>query len=277
MPVIEINTRTGERAHKLDMYYHWQGQHNAPVIAWIPGVGQDHLAWGLQVAVFSKKFRCLMLDSRDSGRTSRATEPYRGADMAADLAGLLDALDVPKISVVGLSLGGVIAQEFAINYPERLEKLALISTFPGGDPWLASLAADWAMQYERLGVEEFQRIANLWLFTWRTYQNRPVFLETLVRRRVANPNGPDAAAFARQSNVSVHHNALERLPSITAPTLVLVGDEDIVTPPRLAHQLVEGIPNARLEIIPAAGHGGVAESPEPFNRHLMDFFQDLLE
>lgn len=276
MPVIEINTRTGERPHKLNMYYHWQGQHDAPVIAWIPGVGQDHLAWGLQVAVFAKKFRCLMLDSRDSGRTDRATEPYRGADMAADLAGLLDALQVPKINVVGLSLGGVVAQEFALNYPERLEKMALISTFPGGDPWLATLAGEWAKLYEKLGVAEFQRMVNLWLFTWRTYQNRPVFLETLVKRVSATHNGPGAAGFARQSHVSVQHNVLDRLPEITAPTLVLVGDEDIVTPPRVARQLAEGIPNARLEIIPGAGHGGVAETPEPFNRQLMQFFEDIL-
>jgi pimeloyl-ACP methyl ester carboxylesterase len=260
----------------LEMYYHWHGPEQAPPLVWLAGLGQDHLAWGLQGAVFSKKFRCLMLDSRDVGRSGRATEFYSGADMATDLAGLLDALHVPKISVVGLSLGGVIAQEFALHYPTRLDHLALISTFPGGDNRLASLAASWATMYSTMPVDDFMRAANPWLFTWRVFQQRPVFLDTLVRHRTANLHSPDAAAFARQSNVLVQQNALDRLTQITAPTLVLVGDEDIVTPPRLARQLAEGIPGARLEIIPEAGHGGVAEMPDPFNRLLMKFFEELL-
>jgi pimeloyl-ACP methyl ester carboxylesterase len=255
------------------MYYHWQGPEDAPQIVWLAGLGQDHLAFGLQVATFAKFFRCLLLDNRDVGRSGTVALDYSGADMANDLAGLLDALRVASINVVGLSLGGVVAQEFAIAYPERVQQLVLLSTFPGADLWMQALLATWSGLYASLAPAEFVRAVSPWVYNWRTYQQRPAFIETLAQRRSEVRYPQTAAAYARQIRVSFHHNALERLPLIQAPTLVLVGSEDLLTPPRYAQLMTEKIPDARLAIVPDTGHGGSVEQPSAFNRLMLDFFQ----
>lgn len=271
MAIITIKTRTGELPHNLDVYYHWQGPEDGLPVVWLAGLGQDHLAWGLQMAAFSKRFRCLLVDNRDVGRSGTVEMDYTSQDMANDLVGLLDALDIPTISVVGLSLGGLIAQEFALAYPKRLQKLVLLSTQPGGDPWLDAIVETWALLYATLSPAEFVKAVSPWLYTWRIYQQRPAFLQVLAQRRADNPRPQSVAAYQRQTQVSVSHNTLERLSLIQAPTLILVGAEDILTPPRYSQAMLERIPAARLEIIPNSGHGGSVETPTAFNQPLLDF------
>lgn len=273
MPVITIETRTGAVSHELSVYYHWQGPEDAPQILWLAGLGQDHLAWGLQMMAFSKKFRCLLMDNRDVGRSGTVEMDYTAQDMANDVAGLLDALNIESINIVGLSLGGLVAQEFAINYPERVQKLVLLSTFPASDAWLTSINESWATLYAQLSPIDYVKSVSPWLYTWRLYQNRPAFLQTLAQRRATNAHPQSVAAHTRQTKVGILHNAVDRLHLIESRTLVIVGAEDILTPPRFSEILAEKIPDAHLVLIPNSGHGGSVENPNEFNATMLQFLE----
>lgn len=273
MPVITVETRTGAVSHEMPLYYHWQGPADAPPVLWLAGLGQDHLAWGLQMMAFSKKFHCLLMDNRDVGRSGVVEMNYTAQDMANDVAGLLDALNIAAINIVGLSLGGLVAQEFAINYPERVQKLVLLSTFPASDAWLTGINESWATLYATLSPIDYVKAVSPWLYTWRLYQNRPAFLQTLAQRRATNAHPQSIAAHTRQTMVGIQHNALGRLHLIQAATLVVVGADDILTPPRFSQVLAEKIPNAQLSLIPNSGHGGSVENPAEFNQAMLQFLE----
>ena len=240
-------------------------------VIWLAGLGQDHVTWGMQAISFARHFRCILPDNRDVGQTERATQPYTARTMADDVAALMDALGIERAHIVGVSLGGVIAQEFALAHPERLNRLVLLATFATSDVWLRTITEGWMAMHAALPTEAYTRAVLPWIYTPRTFAERPDFIDLVVRQTVESRHPQDAQAHARQAVVSRAHDARARLPCITAPTLVLVGDTDILTPPRYAAELAALIPGAQLHILPGGGHGAIAEVPQAINAALLDF------
>jgi 3-oxoadipate enol-lactonase len=274
-----MNTNTTELARSgtvpangQELYYELHGE--GPSLVLVMGIGYDSSLWTLaQVPALSTQFQVILVDNRDAGRSSKARHPYRIADMADDLAGLLDALGIARTHLLGLSMGGMIAQEFALRHGARLDRLVLVGT--GAAP--ARSAVDpiqiwsWVKANDPTG-EVFGGQQFVSLFSTTFLRNREAVRDT-AELLASNPYPMSPDAYGRQADAYRQFDALDRLAAITAPTLVVVGEQDQVTPPWIAREVAEGIPGARFEVIRGAGSSHLApiECADEFNRLVSNF------
>ena len=212
----------------LEIAY-WTEGAGQPVV-WLQGLNADHTAWGTQVAAFRERYRCIAIDNRDVGQSGRASAPYTLAEMADDVRAVLDAEGAEDAHVVGLSMGGGIAQELALAAPEWVRSLTLASSFARPDARLVEILGAWRAIYPKLGPHDFARQAWPWLFTWRFFE-RPANLRNLQRYAEGTPRPQEPDAFVRQIDASLSHNTRERLVRVDLPTLVIAGAEDALVPP----------------------------------------------
>lgn len=254
----------------INLYYEVHG--DGPNLALIEGTGYDLWMWFNQIPAFSRRFRTLAYDNRGVGRSDKPPGPYSHAQNADDLAGLLDHLGWERTHVLGVSMGGFIAQEFALRYPERLDRLVLVATAFGG-PNMAPVPAEAIRAMTpnpMLSLEERFRRAMPVAFGDRAWpEHNAATFDRIIRWRLEYPQ-PAEAALA-QIVAGTTFNVEDRLGEIRAPTLVVTGERDGVVPPRNAELLAERIPGAVLDVIPGAGHLAFIEQPERFNADVIAF------
>jgi 3-oxoadipate enol-lactonase len=258
-----------------ELYYEVHGE--GPALVLVMGIGYDSSLWTLaQVPALSTQFRVVLVDNRDAGRSSKASRPYSIADMADDLAGLLDALGIARTHLLGLSMGGMIAQEFALRHADRLDRLVLAGT--GAAP--ARSAVDpiqiwsWVKANDATGkVFGGQQLASL--FSTAFLRNHEAVQDTTALM-ASNPYPMSPEEYGRQADAYLQFDALGRLGAVTAPTLVVVGEQDLLTPPWIAREVADAIPGARFEVIRGDGSSHVVpiERPEDFNRLVSDFLTE---
>ena len=234
---------------------------------------RDQVGTLAQVPVLSTQFQVILVDNRDAGRSSKPHQPYTIAEMADDLAGLLDALGIQRSHLLGLSMGGMIAQEFALRHRDRLDRLVLAGT--GAAP--ARSAVDpihiwnWVKANNVTG-EMFGGQQFVSLFSTAFLRNHQAVRDT-AELLANNPHPMSPEAYGRQAAAYLQFDALDRLAAITAPTLVIVGEQDLLTPPWIAREVAQGITGARFEVIPGDGssHLVAIERPDDFNRLVSTF------
>ena len=241
-------------------------------ILWIMGLGNDHRGWAYQIPAFRDTFRCITYDNRDSGQSQQAEHNYDVAELAGDAIGLLDALDVERAHVVGFSMGGAQAQELAIRHPERVRKLVLCNTYTSRDARGAEMFRGRVLLRERLSAEEYYRLTLPWAYAYQDYQ-RPGYIDGVIEALLNDPNPQPLDAFRRQVEATVSFDSEDRLGQITAPTLLLFGEDDITTPLRFARALDAGIADTTLHTVPGAGHGLPWSHPDEFNRVVGEFLE----
>lgn len=263
------------RANGQELFYEIHG--DGPPLVLVMGIGYDSSLWTLQqVPVLSTRFRVVILDNRDAGRSSRAIHPYTVADMADDVAGLLDALDIHRTHVLGLSMGSMIGMEFALRHADRLDRLVLAG--PAAAP--ARSAVDpifiwnWVKGNDHHG-QVFGAQQFTWLFSSSFLRNKQAVQETIALL-ASNPNPVGPEAYDRQAQAYLHFDALDQLGAINAPTLVIVGEQDLLTPPWVAREVANGIPGSRFELVTGDGSSHVMpiERPDDFNRLVMNFLAE---
>jgi pimeloyl-ACP methyl ester carboxylesterase len=254
----------------IRLYYEWHGRAAGVPVVLVMGLGGDASAWGYQFAALAPTRRCLALDNRGVGRSDAPDQPYTVRAMARDLIGLLDALEVPRAHLLGVSLGGAIAQEAALLAPERVSSLQLHATWAGPDPYLAAALEQLRTLRRDLDREGFVRALLPLIFTPRCHAARPRFIERVVQAALAAPHPQPLHGYLRQAEASLGHDARDRLGAIRCPTLVTVGADDVLTPPRFARELATLVPQARLEVLPG-GHGYFWEAPDAFNAACLGF------
>jgi 3-oxoadipate enol-lactonase len=247
---------------------HFEVHGAGPPLVLLMGIGFDSSLWTLaQVPALSQRFQVILVDNRDAGRSSRAEAPYTIADMADDTARVLDALGVERAHVLGLSMGGMIAQQLALRHGARLDHLIL--TGCGAAPARAAFdpirAWSWIKAHDPSG-ETFACEQLTWLFSTQFLRNRAGVKQTLAMLS-SNPHPIDAAAYGRQARAYLEYDALDRLQGIEAPTLVIVGEQDLLTPPHVCREVAAKIPGARFEQIagPGSSHAVPLERPDDFN------------
>jgi pimeloyl-ACP methyl ester carboxylesterase len=251
------------------MYYVEAGA-GSPVLL-IMGFGGDHTAWAFQMATLSARHRVIAFDNRGAGQTEAPDHPYTTRMMAGDALGLMDALEIARAHVIGVSMGGMIAQELALASPERVCSLHLGCTLARPDAYMLALNATWRDLRIGLGREATLRTLGLWLFAPTTYTEQPELVETVLLNALSNPYPQSLTGFLRQGEAIASHDAWDRLAAIRCPTLVSVAEEDILVPARFSREIAARIPGAELRTIPAAGHGYFMEQPAAFNALSLDF------
>jgi 3-oxoadipate enol-lactonase len=261
-------------ANGLRLYYEWHGREAGTPVVLVMGLGGDSTAWPYQLAALAPRYRVLVFDNRGAGRSDAPDEPYTTRIMAGDLLALLDALGVERCHLVGLSLGGAIAQEATLADPARVASLQLHATWAGPHPYFEALVHAVRQARRHFDAEGFYRALSVWLFAPATFAAQPELIETVIQRAIHHPYPPypvSLDAYLRQTDAVLAHDTRERLHEIRCPTLVGVGTQDLITPPLLAEELARAIPGSRLQTLPDLGHGALWEGPDAFNRLCLDF------
>jgi len=259
------------RVGDINIYYEDFGK-GEPLLL-IAGWGTDLSCWLPQIPEFSTKYRVIAFDNRGAGRTDAPDEPYSFRMMADDAVGLLDALGIGKAHILGMSMGGCIAQEIAIEHPERTRSLILAATTaaPGASPMLMNTLTAWtAAMKEGVSPKTMARMQLPYVVTSKFF-DQPEMVALFVDAMAANPCQPRAYACQRQTEASAAQDTRARLKRIAAPTLVLAGREDIMLPVRHSEQLAALIPGAKLVVLEGGAHGFSLEIADKFNRAVLEF------
>ena len=255
------------------IYYesHGEGQ---PLLM-IRGLGSNADHWYAQVPELAKHYRVITFDNRGIGRSVDAGEPFTVPDMAADAVGLMDHLGIERAHVLGLSMGGMIAQELVLGHPQRVKGLILVVTHCGGEHQVK--AADEVMaMIQRLAVDdsiEARTEAAAAFFAPETLSGRADVLQQYAEVSMKHPAG--TAILQRQMGALQDHDTYERLPRIAAPTLVLTGAGDVLIPPDNSKILADRIPGAECLVVEGGGHQILIEQPGACNRAILAFLQKV--
>ena len=251
----------------------WDRRGNGAPLLLIHGLGYARWGWEPVLPELAEQFDVILFDNRGIGESDAPPGPYTVAEMAADAVQVLDEAGVARAHVVGTSLGGMIAQELALAYPERVDRLVLACTTPGGQkahpmPQVTvALMAEAATLEPAVALRRFVENA----LAPATVAAHPEIVEQIMAHRLATAQQP--AAWAAQASAGATFDAYDRLGALAAPTLVQHGDEDVVVDPRNADLLVELLPDARLERVPG-GHLFFWEAPEQFVSSVSAFLED---
>lgn len=221
----------------------------APVLL-IQGLGYGRWGWQPVAELLARTFRVIAFDNRGYGASDKPAGPYTAAQMAEDAVAVLDAAGAERAHVVGASLGGAVAQELALRRPERVEKLVLVATMSGVTNMHPLPARTLRMMAE---APELDPAVALRRFVENALdpEPEPELVERIVALRMQNP--PDPAGWAAQAAIWSTFDAWNDLPTITAPTLVVHGEGDVVVDARNAPLIAGRIPGARLRLV-AGGH-----------------------
>ena len=240
----------------------WERHGAGPPLLLIHGLGYARWGWEPVVEPLARTFDLLLFDNRGIGESDAPPGPYTAEELAADAVQVLDEAEVERAHVLGTSLGGMVAQELALSYPRRLDKLALACTTPGGPRAHPMPARTVALMTSGATLREFVENALV-------PDPRPELVERILAHRLATAQ--PAEAWAAQAAAGAAFDAYERLGSVAAPTLVLHGDGDVVVDPRNGELLARLLPHASLEVFPGTGHLFFWQQPERFVRVVEEF------
>jgi pimeloyl-ACP methyl ester carboxylesterase len=256
----------------INIYYEIHGT-GEPLVLIYGYAGHSGL-WFRQIPVLSKKYRVIAFDNTGVGRSDKPDIPYTMAMMAGDVAGLLDIVGIDAVHVFGISLGGMIAQHFALSYPQRVISLILGCTNCGGvhsiQPEPESLAALFDFErFKKMTPEEVTRQAMPFCYSQKFIDENPDIVDKRIAKQLEYPTPRHGAA--RQAEAVIDHDTYELLPRIELPTLVIAGDNDRLIPVENSRILASRIPKAELVIIKGAGHEFFIENAEEVNKIVLGF------
>ena len=268
MPKVEVNGIT------IDYRVEGQGE---PLIM-IMGLGSDQSNWRLQTGLFRKHYRTITFDNRGVGKSDKPTEPYSINMMVDDTIGLMDHLGIQKAHILGVSMGGMIAQELAINYPERVNKLVLGCTFAcrNGSSGLTSGASKAMEAYESSSKNEasIRRLVDIIIdLTFNRTLYRVIFIP-LMKIAIGLSGLSVLNGVAGQLDAILEHDAADRLWMVRAPTLVITGTEDRLVNPVSSDFIANLVPKAKLVKVEGGSHGFSGEMSNEFNTEVLDFLRN---
>jgi pimeloyl-ACP methyl ester carboxylesterase len=259
------------KSHRI--YYESHG-HGYPLVL-IRGLGSNADHWYAQVPEFSKHFRVIVFDNRGIGRSGDPGGDFTIQDMADDTVGLLDALSIPQAHVLGVSMGGMIAQRLALDHPGRVKGLVLVVSHCGGSRQVRPSAeiARLVNEMVTVGSPESRIKALPAFFDPDTLKTNLACAQAYAEVSMKYP--ADAKILSRQFKAIQAFDVHDRLPAIQSPTLVVASSGDVLIPPGNSDLLAARIPGARLVSIPGGGHQILVEQPEACNRAVLDFLKAL--
>lgn len=259
MPIIQVNG--------TELYYELHGPEDAEVLALSNGVLMSTASWALQTPALSKKYRLLLHDCRGMWRSAHPAGPYTMELHADDLAGLLSALGIEKAHIGGISYGAELSMAFALKYPERTRSLILASAVSHSAPVLEGLIDTWMDAARMKDAALLYHVSYPLNFSDRYIMaNRAAIQAAAERYQLL-----DMDAVLELLLCFKRLNITANLHQITTPTLVMVGEQDILKPRKYSEIIAREIPGAELVIVPDAGHALCLEQPGLFNALVLGF------
>ena len=257
------------------VYYEIHGDHAGVPLLLVMGMGGSCRGWlPLQIPDFSRERRTVTFDHRGVGGSDDPGGPFSTSMFADDAVGLLDALAIERADVLGVFMGGMVAQEMALRHPDRVDQLALTGTFARPDAKCRLLLEHWRdLARGGASVEVLIRERLLWTLLDETLEQTDL-IQSMIEFFTRDGVPLTEDVFARQCEACLHHDTAERLGAIRHRTLVLCGEHDRLTPLSLHRQLAHAIPDAHLVSISYGAHMVMVESAEHFNRTVLQFIAD---
>jgi 3-oxoadipate enol-lactonase len=257
----------------INMYYEVHGSGESLVL--IQGLSLDSSAWENQISAFSQKYQVIVFDNRGVRQSDFSNMSYSTEIMADDTVELLKFLNIKNAHVLGFSMGGMIAQQIALKYPEIVKSLILVATaakFPARARYLTKL---WLkMLEEQVSTETRLQEICLWVFTDEFLADE-ARVTAAVNLGLNHPHPQPMHGFAGQIAALLEHDTRDKIHRISAPTLVLIGKDEIFIPLNFSEELAANISNAELVISEKGGHNYWMEFPEIFNRAIMQFLAQV--
>ena len=255
-------------ANGIHIYYERWG--SGPYLILIEGLGVATWLWEKQVPEFSKHFTTIVYDNRGVGQSDKPAGPYSVEMLADDLAGLMQTLNIPKAHILGVSMGGFIAQDFALRYPQKVNKLVLVSTSAGGAEHVPMSQETLARFFATHPNPREQIRQKLSLAYTETYLKKEA--DHLIDLRLQNPQPQHA--FQAQVAAGISVNLSDKVQDIHCPTLIAAATKDLIVPVENAHNLHNKIQGSRLLIYDDLGHQFFVEIPQAFNRDVINFLKN---
>ena len=254
-------------ANGINIRYADEGIKNGPVVMMSHSLSAELGMWEPQVAALKNQFRIIRFDTRGHGGSSVPQGPYTLEMLADDAVGLMDALELDKVHWVGLSMGGMIGQTVALKAPSRLKSLTLADTSSGYPP---EAVAGWEERIKAARQNGMGASLSATIDRWFSpgfVKAEPNIIASISQMIVSTPIEGYCGCGAAISRL----NITPRLGEISAPTLVIVGEDDPGTPVDMSEIMAKGIPGAKLVILPVARHLSNLEDQAGFNQALKDF------
>ena len=260
------------QSNGINLYYEERGT-GEPLLL-IMGITAPGSVWEKHVAFWEPHFRCILFDNRGVGRSDKPAGPYSSAQMADDSAGLLDALNIPKARVAGVSMGGIIAQQLALRHPEKVQSLLLMCPWARCDRQGKAIFRH-MMHAKRLRPEEFTNFVQLLIYHPSSWDDYIVYHELMEGQQEAaiDPYPQPLHGLEGQAHACMDHHVLADLPKIQQPCLVIGGEDDRFVPARLVREVAEAIPHAELHLYEQAAHAFHWEKIDDFNPRALQWLQ----
>ncbi len=260
------------KSNGINLYYEEHGS-GEPLLL-IMGFTVSSVGWHWNIPTFAQDFRTIAFDNRGVGRSDKPDVPYSMAMFADDTVGVLNALGVERAHIFGISMGGMIAQEFTLRYPQRVKTLTLGCTSCGGSNTVLSKDPDVLNMLGNIASVDVQQAAlamtKVAVTRWFLQKRMNILLEfNQLSAQYPTPKH----GMVQQMQAIVAHDTYERLPQITVPTLVITGKEDGLVPPENSVTLAQRIPNADLAILSNASHLFNIELPEATTETVKGFIR----
>ena len=257
------------------IHYEAFGRRDLPTVLMIQGLGADKHGWDMQRFTLARNYRVIAFDNRGAGRSDKPFGAYSIEQMADDAVAVLDNEGVESAHVVGASMGGAISQLMCVRHPTRVLSLTLACTACRNQPWRRELLEQWMQTAQERGMGAMTSEAARWVMAPRSFRRLlPTFgwLGPLAMGRPAHPFIAQIHAILAAAD-----DLAEELQNVHVPTLVVVGNQDILTPRGDSEEIADRIPGAELVVISGAAHGFMVEHASTFNKILKEFLHRVIQ
>jgi 3-oxoadipate enol-lactonase len=251
------------------LHYEAFGRGNSPAVLMIQGLGADKHGWDMQRFALARHYRVIAFDNRGAGRSDKPFGPYSIEQMADDAVAVLDHAGVESAHVVGASMGGAISQVMCLRHPTRVLSLTLACTACRNQPWRRELLERWMQTAQERGMGAMTSEAARWVMAPRSFRRLLPTFGWLGPFAMGRP----AHSFVAQIRgiLAASDELAEQLHNVHVPTLVIVGNQDILTPRGDSEEIADRIPGAELVVISGAAHGFMVEHASTFNKIVKEF------
>ena len=257
------------KVHSNGIEIHYKERGSGDPLILIMGLGAPGSLWEEHVTFFEKRFRCILMDNRGAGDSSKPEGPYATKMMADDTAGLMQVLGFENARVAGISMGSAIAQELAFAYPEKVHSLVLVSSWSRCDRYTQAVFEHFKKMRAIVSPADFTQFLQLWISSPAYYEEQ--FDKMIQDQNKAKDSYMPLQAFEAQCSACSDHNSFDRLDRITVPALLTVGEADIFTPLRLTTEMHERLPNSEMLVFHDRGHIHHWEDLNKFNEATFQF------